>query len=153
MGIPIKKGFCAVCNKENFLITDKCKSCYWNYRASLKPIKIKEIGKSDWKEAKRKEMNAFLKTKKPIPKVSQKQVERLAQYRKVRDHFMKENQLCQAKLNGCTVKATDCHHRSGRSGNSLTDNKYFMALCRPCHNKIEDGGKWVYELGFKINRI
>lgn len=132
---------------------DECREAERNYRASLKPIKIKEIGKSDWKEAKRKEMNAFLKTKRPIPKVSQKQVERLAQYRKVRDQFMKEHPNCQARLDGCTIKATDTHHAKGKVGDLLTDKRYFKALCRSCHSYIEINPNFAKEKGFSLNRL
>lgn len=156
MGIKVKLGSCIDCepgSPEKPLTAKRCQFHYWNYRASLKPVKIKDIGKSDWKEAKRKEMNAFLKTKKPIPKVSQKQVERLAQYRKVRDQFMKENLLCQAKLNGCTVKATDLHHAKGKVGDLLTDKRYFKALCRSCHSYIEINPNFAKEKGFSLNRL
>lgn len=162
MGIKIKVGFCIECTDkvEKPLTAKRCQFHYWNYRASLKPIKIKEIGKSDWKEAKRKEMNAFLgeakiekKKQKPIPKVSQKQVERLAQYRKVRDHFMKEHPNCQARLQGCTIKSTDCHHSRGKVGDLLTDNRYFKALCRSCHSYIETHPFNAKEMGFSLSRL
>lgn len=151
-----KIGYCVLCppnSTEKPLITDKCSFHYWNYRASLKPIKIKEIGKSDWKEAKRKEMNAFLKKQKPIPKVSQKQVERLAKYRKVRDQFMKEHPNCQARLDGCTIKATDTHHAKGKVGDLLTDKRYFKALCRSCHNYVETHPEEAKKLELSANRL
>lgn len=138
--IKQKIGKCSECEQsapEQPLIAGKCQRHYWQFRSK------------QWKKSEPKEK----KPRKPIPKVSAKQLENLKKYRKVRDEFMKEHPNCQARLHGCTIKATDCHHRAGRSGNSLTDTEYFMALCRPCHNKIEDGGKWVYELAFKINRI
>ena len=135
--IKQKTGKCSECEPgapEQPLIAGKCNRHYWQFRSKK------------WKKSEPKE-------RKPIPKFSAKQLENLKKYRKVRDEFMKEHPNCQARLQGCTIKATDLHHRAGRSGNSLTDTEYFMALCRPCHNKIEDGGKWVYELAFKINRI
>ena len=135
--IKQKIGKCLDCPEDSPdkpLTAKRCNTHYWNYRSSLKPVKIKDIGK-------------------PIPKVSAKQLERLAKYRKARNEFMALNKTCQAKLEGCAIKATDLHHLAGRLGDTLTDKKYFMALCRTCHNKIEDGGKWVYELGFKIYRI
>lgn len=88
-----------------------------------------------------------------IPKVSKKQLEVLAEYRIVRDNYMKEHPVCEANLKGCTKKATDIHHKKSRIGEFLTDTAYFMAVCRKCHNTIEDGGEWVYEQGFKIRRI
>ena len=90
---------------------------------------------------------------KKIAKISNKHFEALKEYRIVRDNFMKQNPSCQANLKGCTKKATDLHHKKGRTGKLLIDTKNFMSLCRSCHNKIEDGGEWVYETGFKVKRI
>lgn len=142
--INIKYGICSDCQdgKEKPLTANRCQTHYWQHRAE----------KTAWKKEKRGEMNAFLK-RTPIKKVSKKQLENLKEYRKVRDEFMKQNRTCQARLQGCTVKATDLHHKKSRIGDLLTDTKFFMAVCRQCHNKIEDGGAWVYEQGLKIKRL
>ena len=88
-----------------------------------------------------------------IPSISEKQLKALKDYRIVRDEFMSSHPICEARLSECTKNATDLHHKKGRVGKLLTDKKFFMAVCRSCHNKIEDGGEWVYEMGFKIKRI
>ena len=91
---------------------------------------------------------------KPIRKISVKHQKTLDEYRIIRDDFMQRNPICQAKLKGCTKDATDCHHRIGKnSKEDWLNSENFMSLCRNCHNKIEDGGEWVYEQGFKIKRI
>lgn len=94
------------------------------------------------------------KKSKAIPKVSQKQLERLKAYKKVRDAFMKEHEYCQAQLEGiCLGKATDTHHSKGKVGDLLTDVRYFFALCRACHSKIEVSPTLAKELGFSLNRL
>ncbi len=96
-----KTGICLDCTdgKEKPIVSGRCQHHYWKYREE----------QSEFKRQKRAEMNAFLgkpdpvkKKPKPIPKVSQKQLERMAEYRKVRDEFMKLRPTCQAKLPGCT---------------------------------------------------
>lgn len=133
--IKPKKGQCIDCppDSESYLTANRCQHHYWTHRASLKPVKIKDIGK-------------------PIPKVSAKQLENLKKYRKVRDEFMK-NKLCEAKLNGCTGKATDLHHAKGKVGELLTDKRYFKALCRSCHSYIEVHPEFAKENGYSLNRL
>jgi hypothetical protein len=41
----------------------------------------------------------------------------------------------------------------GRIGNLLTDPKYFLAVCRQCHNWIEEHPKEAKELGYSVSRI
>lgn len=91
-----------------------------------------------------------LAVRKKIAPVSDKQKVRLAEYRIVRDKYMAEHTECEAKLEGCTHNSTDLHHKHSRIGENLF--KHFLALCRVCHSKIESGGAWVYEQGFKIKR-
>lgn len=135
MGIPIKNGFCIDCTDkvEKPLTAKRCSFHYWNYRASLKPIKIKAIGK-------------------PIPKFSSKQLEQLKKYRKIRDAFM-ANKKCEAQLDGCSIKATDLHHAKGKIGDLLTDQRYFKALCRNCHSYLEVHPDEAKEKGFSLSRL
>ncbi|MDY3328181.1 HNH endonuclease signature motif containing protein [Riemerella anatipestifer] len=91
---------------------------------------------------------------KPIKKVSEKQRETLSKYKTVRAKYLEEHLWCEAKLEDCTKKATEIHHKKGKDNALLwTDTKYFMPICRNCHSKIENGGAWVYEKGFKIKRF
>ena len=131
MGIPIKKGFCAICNKENFLITDKCQSCYWNYRASLKPIKIKEIGK-------------------PISRQSEKMKIEVKKYLKIRVDYINKHSKCEVCKK---ASSTDVHHKKGKIGKLLTDSRYFLAVCRPCHQIIEMNPDWAKEMGYSLSRL
>lgn len=132
MGIPIKKGFCAICSKENFLITDKCQSCYWNYRASLKPVKIKEIGK-------------------PIPRRSKKRTVQELQYNADVKIFLgkPENQKCPV-----TGKQTNqVHHKKGRIGSLLLDQRYWLAVSDEGHREIELNPDWAKEMGYSLSRL
>lgn len=151
--IKVKYGICPDCPEGSKEKPLTAKRCYFH----------NEIFKQEAKEGKRKmreNMNAFLgipekpkKQHKLIPKVSEKQIERLAKYRKVRDQFMKDHPNCQAQLQGCTIKATDTHHAKGKIGDLLTDKRYFKALCRSCHNYVETHPNQSKEMGLSADRL
>lgn len=116
-----------------------CMSCAKKYGVRISS-NVKQIDRS---------VNLAVKRKK-IANVSDKQKDRLAKYRVLRDEYFKTHNICEAKLERCTKIATDLHHKKSRIGDNLF--KHFSALCRNCHNSIENGGQWVYDLGFKIKR-
>ena len=72
----------------------------------------------------------------PIRKVSVKQGKALKTYAQLRDEYMKMHPMCQARLVGCTYKATEIHHQAKR-GEHLNDSDSFLAVCHACHHRIE----------------
>jgi len=92
------------------------------------------------------------KKQKAIPVFSEKHKKLLAEYRIVRDQYMRGHTLCDARLYGCSNYATDLHHKCGRTGKLLTDVRYFMAVCRSCHNAIEREPEMAKEKGFSLTR-
>lgn len=80
---------------------------------------------------------------------------RQKKYKKERDKFMGEHPFCEARLEGCGFRATDCHHKKKRRGDDLFNPEYFMALCRSCHNFIEDKMPMdeAVEKGFRIRSL
>jgi len=54
----------------------------------------------------------------------------------------------------------DLHHRAGRNGSSLNEEgevenniinmHTFMALCRPCHDRVHRNPKWAREMGYLV---
>ena len=159
--IKQKHGQCLDCpagSKDKPLTAKRCQFHYWNYRASLKPVKVKEIGKSDWKEAKRKEMNAFLgkaktepKPKKAIPKRSKKKIVEDLQYSVLRKEFLgkPENRIC--PITG--EEATTIHHKKGRLGDLYLDTRYWIALSMRGHETVENSPQWAKEMGYSLSRL
>lgn len=91
---------------------------------------------------------------KPIPPRSPKRSKQESQYGKLRKEFLSKYPMCQAHLpNTCTQIATDVHHMKGRIGNLLLNQTYWLALCRGCHNWIENHPEAAKELGFSLSRI
>jgi hypothetical protein len=88
-----------------------------------------------------------------IRSVSTKQQRRNTQYSSVREVFLKNNPLCQANLPDCTKIATDVHHKEGRIGDKLLDIGTYLAVCRGCHQKIEEDPKMAKENNFSNSRL
>lgn len=92
--------------------------------------------------------------KKAIAPISDAQKKRLAEYRIVRDKYMKENPICQARLPIiCTNYASEIHHKGGKIGSMLTNVKYFLAVCRACHNWIGNNHASAMNLGLVVERL
>lgn len=49
--------------------------------------------------------------------------------------------------------ATEIHHMKGRVGDLLLDQKYWLAVSREGHRKIEENPDWAKEMGYSISRI
>jgi len=75
--------------------------------------------------------------KKPLPPRSSKQVKLDALYSILRKSYMERYPFCLAKLPGCSINATDIHHKMGRTGKLYLDETEFLSVCRTCHGWIE----------------
>ena len=82
-----------------------------------------------------------------IKSCSDKRAKRLAEYSKVRKVFLASNPACSAKLKGCRGKSSEVHHKRGRIGRLLCDTRFFVAICRRCHDWIGDNGAEARKLG------
>lgn len=89
------------------------------------------------------------KKPKGIAPISKRRSEELKGYRKVRDKFMKDNPYCKS----CGGEATDLHHGAGRTGKLLTDVRYFVPLCRPCHSYFETHPEEARDKGISFSRL
>lgn len=89
-----------------------------------------------------------------IRKLSKKREAQNREYLKLRNAFLLENPICQAKINRhCTNEATQVHHKKGRTGLLLTDTSNFLSVCYQCHQFIELSPKLAKELGFSKSRL
>jgi hypothetical protein len=87
-----------------------------------------------------------------IKPFSDKHLEKMKEYRRVRDFYMADHPKCEAQLEGCTKEATDLHHSRGR-GQFLCDTRYFKALCRHCHRFVEENPLEAKERGLSGERF
>lgn len=113
-----------------------CKKCYNKWYSDKDVGRINSSSDSPYKNKKRKSINP----------VSDKELVRLAKYRKVRDKFMEDKELCEICQSSTP---SDVHHRMNtRLGDALWDVNQFMAVCRGCHTELHDNHKWAVGNGY-----
>jgi hypothetical protein len=95
---------------------------------------------------------AMAKLVKPIAKASSRQVKLNRAYKVIRDHYMRNHPVCEARLHGCTYHSTDLHHRHGR-GQFLLNEATYTALCRSCHQWAEMNPVQAKQLGISGDRL
>ena len=135
MGIKAKEGVCVVCNCKRLIYSKKmCQSCYWSDNKKKN-------------EGKQKTIKEF----KPIPKISQKRKIENAKYIVLRIEFLgkKENSIC--PVTG--EKTTEIHHKKGRVGNLFLDVRYWLAVSREGHKRIEENPEWAKKEGYSLSRL
>lgn len=77
-------------------------------------------------------------------------------YRKQRVEFLTENPLCQMpkwRDAKCNEPATEVHHRRGRVGALLLDQRYWSAMCSRHHRYVTEHPAHAYSLGISERRI
>jgi hypothetical protein len=120
--IPRKNKKCKSCSNNQHPIFGHglCKYCYNKKKA----IEYKEKKIAASKESK----------KEKIKQVSDKQKERLKEYKKARIDFLLKKDHCEVATDGCRVpypvynptEVLTLHHKCGRIGPLLTDERYFL---------------------------
>lgn len=91
--------------------------------------------------------------KKPLRRVSDKRKKDLALYKIERIKYLQENPVCE--FDGCNKSINnsliDLHHKIGRTGSRLYDNRYFCTLCREHHDACHKNPKMARELNLIID--
>lgn len=87
-----------------------------------------------------------------IKQVSDKRAKELRLYSKLRKEFLSIHEVCEAKLKGCSYRATECHHMQGKENDLLNDTDKWLAICPSCHRLITDDSKMAIELGLSYAR-
>ena len=127
---------CSGCGKDKIIWKsvgkDKyCQSCWYQ----MKPTKVPT------------------KTTTKLKKVSKKRGKQNSAYTQVREEFLYKNEFCKARLPICTMWATEVHHMKGRMEELLIDSRYFLPVCRKCHDWIENHPDEAYDLGLSLYRL
>lgn len=73
----------------------------------------------------------------------------LIKYRKVRASYLEANPYCEV----CGRLANQLHHKKGRIGDRLFDEKFFLATCDKCHSKITRNPAWAMEMEYSLDRL
>lgn len=86
----------------------------------------------------------------PLRKVSKKRSSDLVKYNKAKKEYLDSHERCE--ICEC-FKARVIHHKKGRLGPLLWDQRYFMALCEPCHDTVETKKEWAMKMGYRLDRL
>lgn len=85
-------------------------------------------------------------------KIKKATVDRAAETRE----YNKQVKIFLAKNPRCAVypelPSTQVHHKKGRTGKYLLDQRYWLAVSDKGHDKIHNYHNWALEKGFKILR-
>lgn len=136
---------CSFCKKPS-LLWHSIPACCFNWKCKLSYNEAKKEKELDADET------PISKPKKnyKINIVSEKRKTELAEYRKERKSYLSLHPICQV----CNIsETTEIHHKKGKIGKLLYNPLYFLAVCRPCHNKIENNPEWSKENGYSLNRL
>ncbi len=82
---------------------------------------------------------------------SKKRAKQEREYSKLRKVFLFTHPTCEILDCGC--EATEIHHRKGRVGDLLTDERWFLAVCRAHHIYIELHPALAKEHGYSLSRL
>jgi len=91
----------------------------------------------------------------PLRKTSKKRAAQLREYAARRKAFLfidKPHYFAGCGVRGCVDIATEIHHKKGREGKWLLDEKYWMPVCRFHHARIEENRAWAKEQGYLLPR-
>ncbi len=87
---------------------------------------------------------------KKIRYASKKRAKDLRDYQVRRIVFLLKNPNCSVYP---MLKATEIHHKSGRSGDMLLNEDYWLAVSRKAHNEIEANPLWSVSMGYTVSRL
>ncbi len=120
----------------------KCLHCKQSFKPSFSSFE-KYCSRTDCQTAKL----SHIPVKKALNQKSEKRRIEEKTYSTLRKVFLETRPNCEAKLEGCTHRSTDVHHKA-RRGNNYLNVKTFAALCRNCHDYIELNPKWSRDNGW-----
>ena len=87
---------------------------------------------------------------KRIKSVSDKKLIELAEYRVVRDKYLREHPICE--FHTCDCRVVELHHKKSRKY-YLSDVSIFMSVCREHHNWIHENHASAVEFGYLLSSL
>jgi hypothetical protein len=89
-----------------------------------------------------------------ISRVSDKRSRQEVLYYAARKVYLKHHPTCHANIHPCcSIMSTDVHHQKGRIGDLLLDQKFWLPVCRGCHDYIELHPEEAIENGWSLSRL
>lgn len=127
----------------------KCKGCGKPFEPRYSTLEAFCSKKCTYTHQKKESPLKRIKT--PIPKRSKKKIVQDLQYSVLRKEFLgkPENRFC--PITG--KPATDVHHMAGRLGDLYLDTRYWIALSREGHRRVEENPEWAKKNGYSLDRL
>jgi hypothetical protein len=94
------------------------------------------------------------KEEKKQVRISMKSLKRKVEeklYLKKKKEYLTAHIRCEVK--GCNHVSEDIHHKRGRLGKLLYDERYFLAVCRDHHTEIESHPELAIKNGYSLKRL
>lgn len=85
----------------------------------------------------------------PIRKIGEKLQKKLGAYEERRRAFL-YNKRCAVYP---ALKASQVHHKKGRIGNLLLDEKYWLPVSAKAHVEITNNPRWAIKMGYSLPRL
>ena len=90
----------------------------------------------------------------PLKRRSKKRAAQEREYAQRRQRYLEDHWRCQARAcRDCRSWASEIHHQRGRVGARLLDERYWLAVCRPCHQWIEEHPAEARGRGWTLSRV
>lgn len=124
----------------------KCKQCGTAF------FKFNSLQKYCSPECTYKNQTSAPKKRKRIKYVGEKRKLETGIYLARRTHFLNrpENKFCPVFNH---LNTTEVHHKKGRVGSLYLDERYWLAVSRKGHQKIEMNPQWAKDKGFSLSRL
>jgi len=128
----------------------KC-GCGTVIRYTLNPYATPECRTRDGKSTQTIARSPLPKPTKKINARSKKRKIQELQYSADRIVFLSkpENRICPVTKQ----RATEVHHKKGRIGELLLDQRYWLGVSAEGHRQIEENPDWAKEMGYSLNRL
>jgi hypothetical protein len=105
-------------------------------------------------ERQKQKLGLSVKEEKPVKRISIRSVKRMAEERlfaKKKKEYLTAHIRCEVK--GCNRVSEDIHHKKGRIGKLLYDERFFLAVCRVHHTEIETNPDAAKQNGYSLSRL
>jgi hypothetical protein len=84
----------------------------------------------------------------PLKRMSPKRKKQYKAYLILKSVLLRKYPYCQ--VGTCMNKATQLHHKKGRTGELLTDERWVLPICSSCHSWIHDHANEARRIGLLL---
>lgn len=143
--IKEKIGTCVDCppgTAPQPIIAGRCKKIHYKRHRAIV---------SSAKKAAKEESGEKKPLPKKIPRRSKKGQKEDRKYTVKRLQFLAQPKNLRCPITG--EIATEIHHMKGRVGKLLLDDRFWLAVSREGHRRIEENPEWAKEMGYSLSRL